>query len=392
MSLVPSNQIENSFQSHIEVEKINVSRTMCLLGALLYMLFGVADIFSVTTALSDVLLIRGSIVISLMLIYAYTYHPSFLKNYNLTLTFVYLISSVGIESMIYMAQPEDLASSIYFAGLLLVIMTIFAWSYMRIEASFITTITIIISYSALSIVKELPYEEVFVNVFFLFSAASIGFLSQLIRDRYLRENFILKCKLEKSLEDKTEEAKDHLYKANHDELTGLANRRYVTEQLENSLQIAKEKDKILLILFIDLNGFKQINDIYGHAAGDEVLTIVARRLELAVRGSDSLSRLGGDEFLVGLLIEKDHLSDVESMVEKYVKIISDPMNVDGQRLKVGASIGMAAYPIHGNKVSILMDIADKKMYQIKHGRVDKDSDQNRENEPVVIFPGNIRQK
>ena len=194
---------------------------------------------------------------------------------------------------------------------------------------------------------------------------------------------------------KTEEAKDNAYLANHDPLTELPNRRYMTELLEESMQIAKEKDKVLVIMFLDLNGFKQINDIYGHAAGDEVLIIVAKRLELAIRKGDHLSRLGGDEYLVGLMMEKENLSEIEGMTRKFVDLISQPMNVEGVRIKVGASIGISAYPIHGNKIEVLMEIADKKMYQVKRGKKQKSYEEpNHKNdqEPILIFPGNSRRK
>jgi len=390
------NSIESKYQEHIQQEKIRISRIMCVLGIVLFGFFGLIDFWALNSSLKESILLRLVVIGNLFTVYLLTFNPIFIKFYQSILSVTYIVSAGSIIWIIDLAAPGESAESMYFAGLMLVIMTLFSWSHLRNITSILITAIIISLYVFYKVMGgvsgSLAVSGIVATTAFIVSAGVIGFVNQLIRDKFLRENFHLQQSLTIALEDKTEEAKDHLYKANHDELTGLANRRHVTEQLENSLQIAKEKDKILLILFIDLNGFKQINDIYGHAAGDEVLTIVARRLELAVRGSDCLSRLGGDEFLVGLLIEKDHLSDVESMVKKYVKIISAPMNVDGQRLKVGASIGMAAYPIHGNKVSILMDIADKKMYQVKHGRVDKESDQNQENEPVVIFPGNIRQK
>ncbi|KAG1661948.1 chaperonin [Nymphon striatum] len=123
------------------------------------------------------------------------------------------------------------------------------------------------------------------------------------------------------------------------------------------MEEAEKKGKILVIMFLDLNGFKQVNDIYGHAAGDKVLKVVAKRLELAIRSGDHISRLGGDEYLIGLLMDKDHIA-----------IIAQPMNIEGIRVRVGSSIGLSAYPIHGNKISVLLDIADKRMYDAKKGR------------------------
>ena len=192
----------------------------------------------------------------------------------------------------------------------------------------------------------------FINLSFLISSAIIGFISQLIRDRHLRENFLLQQSLKEAYNEKAVEAKDNQYLANHDSLTDLPNRRYMTELLNESLSIAKEKDKVLIIMFLDLNGFKQVNDIYGHAVGDEVLIIVAKRLELAIRHGDHISRLGGDEYLLGLMMEKENLNEVEGMTAKFIDLISQPMNIEGLRIKIGASVGIAAYPMHGNNIDV----------------------------------------
>jgi len=237
--------------------------------------------------------------------------------------------------------------------------------------------------------------SLFVNIFFLLSAASIGFISKIIRDKHVKENFLLQQSLKEAVKEKTIEAEDNAYIANHDSLTKLPNRRYITELLEESLQLAKEREKVLAILFLDLNGFKQVNDVYGHAVGDTVLIIVARRLELAVRQGDNISRLGGDEYLVSLMMERENINDIEKMAVKFTEVISRPMNIDGLRIKVGVSIGIAAYPMHGNKVSVLLDIADKKMYKVKQGKestyLDNDHTAS-EAEPIVFFPENRKLK
>jgi diguanylate cyclase (GGDEF)-like protein len=218
--------------------------------------------------------------------------------------------------------------------------------------------------------KNLELSSLLVNILFLLSGASIGFVSQLIRDRYLRENFLLQQSLKEALQEKTTEAEDNEFLANHDSLTGLPNRRYITKLLEESLISAKEQDRVMVILFIDLNGFKQINDNYGHYAGDEVLKIVAQRLEMGMRKGDNLSRLGGDEYLIGLLMGKENLSEIEVIAKKFSDMVEQPMNVAGVSIKVSCSIGIAAYPIHGNDVSVLIEIADQKMYQVKKDNVE----------------------
>lgn len=386
-----SESLDKLYKSHLEIEKLSASRSLCIFGALLYLVFGVVDMFSLSVTLTEVLIIRGSVVVTMLLAVVASYSKAFLKFYDVTLAAVYIIASLGIEAMIYLSLPSDHASTAYFAGLLLVIMTVFSWAYFRLVTSLLIISVVIGTYAFLEIGRGMVLSSLFVNIFFLLSAASIGFISKIIRDKHVKENFLLQQSLKEAVEAKTIEAKDNAYLANHDPLTDLPNRRYVTELLEESLEMAKQEDKILAILFLDLNGFKQVNDAYGHNVGDEVLKIVAKRLEFAVREGDSISRLAGDEFLVGLLMEEEGFSEVNIMSAKFTAMISKPMNIDGMSIKIGVSIGIAAYPMHGNKINVLINIADKKMYKTKKGVQNVVSDrQQAESEPVVIFPGNSR--
>ena len=380
-------------QYYSETEVVNSTRTLSILSSLLFLMFAFVDIWAIPSTLFEVLVARGVVITCLLTTYFFTFNTHFYKYKDIVLSAIFLVSSFGIEYMIYKAQPSDHASSVYFVGLVLILMTLYSWTYLNFIASIAITGTVVTGYFIIEMFFRLEgailsIPELITNLFFIASAVVIGIVARLMRDKFIRENFILQQSLEKALEDKTEEAEDNAYLANHDALTGLANRRYATEKLEISLEIAKQKGKVLVILFIDLNGFKQINDIYGHAVGDDVLRITARRLELAVRKSDCLSRLGGDEYLIGLLIDKESLHEVESMVEKYSTIITDPIKTEGVRLQVGASIGLAAYPMHGNNITVLMDIADKKMYQVKQGKQKANNVQDDDSSPVVIFPGN----
>lgn len=379
-----NSETQEKYQIHIESEKISASRTLCILGSLLYLVFGIADIYSLSTSLTEVLVVRGSVVTLMFGAIALSYLKSFPRYYEVIISLVYLFAAAGIEAMIYLSTPGDHAANVYFAGLILVIMTVFSWAFFKIGTSIFIIVSILASYVYLGVLKGTPTPSLLVNLFFLISATSIGYISQIIRDRYLKENFYLQQSLKESVEEKTLEAKDNAYLANHDPLTDLSNRRHVTELLERSLQIAKEKDKVLALLFLDLNGFKQINDKYGHAVGDKVLVIVARRLELAIRDGDHLARLGGDEYLVSLMMEKATLIEIKQMAVKLTAIISKPMIVEGIKIIVGASIGISAYPMHGNKISTLLDIADKKMYGVKQGLQNITRDRNSQYESTVI--------
>lgn len=378
---------EEAFQSYISTERVKNSRSMCMLGAILFLMFAVIDVFALTSALSEVLLIRGVVIAGLMLGFVLTYQTYFDKYYDYIMSGIYLVVAVGVVVTIYLALPADYASKIYLATLLIVIMTIFAWSYFKIRTSALLIATIVSSYAFVAIEKNVPSAHMWINIAFLFGATSIGYFSQHIRDNYLRQNFLLQQSLEASVEEKTIEADQNAFIANHDALTGLPNRRYIIQLLDEMLITAKDKNKVMALMFLDLNGFKQVNDVYGHAAGDEVLRVVARRLESATRKGDQISRLGGDEFLVGLLMKEGTLSNLEQMAEKFIALISQDMSIEGEKIKIGASIGVAAYPIHGNTIDGLLEIADNQMYKAKHGRKEPIIRDYQPSDSVIIFPG-----
>ncbi len=117
-------------------------------------------------------------------------------------------------------------------------------------------------------------------------------------------------------------------------------------------------------MFLDLNRFKQINDSRGHSVGDKILVLVGRRLQLALRKSDLLARIGGDEFCILLsTITEEH--DVEHVVDKIQESMKSPLNMDGEMFQVSVSIGVATYPTNGDTIETLMQGADSQMYRNK---------------------------
>lgn len=165
---------------------------------------------------------------------------------------------------------------------------------------------------------------------------------------------------------RVEIARQQQYMASHDALTGLYNRSAFHEQLERSLVLAGRVGTSVALLFIDLDGFKRINDEFGHQAGDEVLRIVARRLGHAVRDADTVARLGGDEFLV--LLDADLTRELPQAIgQRILGALSQPMEVGGHPLCVGASIGVAMHPPLVGEIEVLMAAADQAMYAAKRG-------------------------
>jgi len=158
--------------------------------------------------------------------------------------------------------------------------------------------------------------------------------------------------------------------ANHDPLTGLANLRLARERLFGALSLAKRKDWKTAVMFLDLDGFKAINDTYGHDFGDEVLKKVAARMVDSLRQSDTVARIGGDEFLV-ILSEVSHRLTAANVAEKIIAEVSTPIAIDDRNITIGVSIGIAIYPDNGEDSRALMKKADDAMYYTK--RIGKNS-------------------
>ncbi|HQZ03371.1 MAG TPA: diguanylate cyclase [Thauera sp.] len=162
--------------------------------------------------------------------------------------------------------------------------------------------------------------------------------------------------------------KDHeiWLRANFDTLTGLPNRALVLDRLEQMIRRARRQETCVVVLFIDLDRFKPVNDTYGHEFGDRLLCAVARRLERLFREEDTVSRLAGDEFVV-LMPGSDCEETAAHAAEKIVHSLSEPFDVDGVQVSISASVGIACFPNHGETPESLIDRADQAMYRAKRG-------------------------
>lgn len=156
--------------------------------------------------------------------------------------------------------------------------------------------------------------------------------------------------------------------AHHDPLTGLPNRLVFEDRLSQALERARRSATRVALVFIDLNGFKAINDVHGHIAGDQVLVATARRLKEALRESDSVARIGGDEFvaiLEGLALNCSLAEEARGIGEKILSALSMPLSVANSPQRIGASLGIAVFPDHAPSMDRLIHIADLAMYEAK---------------------------
>lgn len=152
--------------------------------------------------------------------------------------------------------------------------------------------------------------------------------------------------------------------ANHDSLTGLPNRKMLLDRAETAVEAAAGTGTRVALLLLDLNGFKQVNDTIGHHAGDVLLQLVARRLQGVVRRPDLVARLGGDEFAVLLTGDPDD-DAAASVGARICERLREPFDIEGDPVRIGASIGVAMFPHHGAEVTALIRAADAYMYRAK---------------------------
>lgn len=153
--------------------------------------------------------------------------------------------------------------------------------------------------------------------------------------------------------------------ANHDTLTGLPNRRLLQDRINQAITRSDRSRKMSAICFLDLDGFKQINDTLGHDAGDDVLRSVAARLVKALRGDDTVARIGGDEFVL-LFGEIEGEQDIEPLLERLLEDVAQPVSTGDKAVSVTASIGVTFYPKDEQPAEVLLQHADAAMYVAKN--------------------------
>jgi diguanylate cyclase (GGDEF)-like protein len=154
------------------------------------------------------------------------------------------------------------------------------------------------------------------------------------------------------------------YLAQHDALTNLPNRIVLNDRISQAMKVSRRHRSQFAVLYIDLDNFKNINDSYSHAVGDSLLKEVAARLKYCVRDSDTVSRVGGDEFII-LLTDFDDMLDVTRIGKKILTALSTPYIFSRRKYHATASIGVSIYPDNGSDAADMINHADAAMYQAK---------------------------
>lgn len=193
------------------------------------------------------------------------------------------------------------------------------------------------------------------SIFIFLDALVIAFLFAFYTTRSISNEVLLRKRLETEL----------LHLATNDGLTGLPTRGLLLDRIHQAIAIAKRNKTFVAVLFIDLDSFKQVNDQYGHDAGDELLKLFSSRLKQNTREADSVGRLGGDEFLAVLHITSVKKGDLLPIINKYFEILMEPYPLTQHVLTLTSSIGISVYPFDGEEPLELINHADMAMYQAK---------------------------
>lgn len=175
---------------------------------------------------------------------------------------------------------------------------------------------------------------------------------------------ILLHELKTSHRELQSQIKKTTHAATHDILTGLPNRLFFIDHVSAAIIAARKQHKKLALLFIDLDGFKKINDDMGHKTGDRLLQLVAMRIKARLRDGDTVARLGGDEFVV-LLNNVNTAETAMNFAERLIDIFNEPFYIDNKTVLAAGSVGISLFPGHGEDVDTLIHHADTAMYKVK---------------------------
>ncbi|HYD81060.1 MAG TPA: diguanylate cyclase [Paucimonas sp.] len=364
-----SSDLESAYQIDLASEKIRVVWQTYALCTLLYAGFGVLDIWAMPSMLNVAWMVRGAIVVmnACIVLLAITRRDWFIRHYPSVTALSYFIWGVGIEYILALAVPSDSAWHSYYAGLLLVFMGLYTWTYLRFGVACIVGVALTALYLGIAIgvqrmVEHGQWHILVGNCFFLVSANIIGMFSMHTRERFSREAFLLKSALKRDLILKDEAKRQSDFLAEHDLVTGLLNRPRFLRELQAMLDAEAENPQIV-VLFLDLDKFKLVNDVYGNVVGDQVLLTVARRILNCIRDGDIAARVGSDEFVVALPVTDADDSPVDLVTRSLRIAIEQPMKIDDRIFRVMVSIGKAGCVSRNKTAQELIADADRDMTQ-----------------------------
>jgi diguanylate cyclase (GGDEF)-like protein len=355
---------ERAFRRGYWEEPIRMSRFAMASAAVLWATFGYLDYLVGRDALLELWFIRYAIGLpTIMISLALSYLTVFRARYHLFMVPGVVVCIGCIIAMVTVTEPPT--SDYYYAGLIIVL--VFSYTFLQLPVVYATLAGIVslLAYEYVAVfVKRSPFELIVNNTYFLFATNYVGVFACYSLERYRRKIFLHLRIIENDREQLAALTAELEELSAHDPLTGLYNRRQLAEHLEATMGLHERHGTPAAIMLIDLDDFKEINDRYGHLAGDELLRRTARVTTATIRRSDVAFRYGGDEFLV--LLPDTTLEAAEDLAERLVRrVMSFGRSDSGFEDAAGISVGVAAINDGISRSEDLLVAADRALYAAK---------------------------
>jgi diguanylate cyclase len=353
-------ETEQAFARYSFPRVLALSRMAITIGALAYFMYGLLDHrFLTADQLARVWHVRLLPVWVPAFVLLLSFYPLFKRFHESLLALVGLIAGLGLIAKMWYLPVE--ASPYNFPGLILVTILLYNLLGIRfIHALVINALLFLLYNLVFGHWRPYPPPTLLNHDLFFFAANLIGGTASYLGEYQSRELFVRQTKLDA-------ERRMHLERSLHDRLTGLPNRQLLTDRINRALAKARRDASLHAGMFIDLDGFKAINDRLGHDRGDLALRKVARRLLRAVREADTVARIGGDEFFV-LAQDIGSPENASQLVDKLLSFIEIPIAALPANTRLSASIGVCLFPGDGedtNDADAIIRLADHAMYRAK---------------------------
>ncbi|HEY8118025.1 MAG TPA: GGDEF domain-containing protein [Methylophilaceae bacterium] len=335
------------------------ARIALLVGAMMYGLYGVIDSLLIPAeAMGPVWFILALVIITALAVFALTFHKRFARINQFTLASTGFLGGLGLLGKMWLLP--DISISYFYAGLILIIFWCHCFSGLRFIHATWVSLSLLLLFNCMFLwLRQLPLLAMACFDFFIVSANIVGAFASHTSETQSRALFLREQELDRERHLQQE-------RALHDRLTGLPNRELLIDRIEQAINYSERNDQLCAGFFLDLDNFKPINDTYGHAVGDLVLQEVAVRLKRITRETDTLSRLGGDEFF---LLARDIKSeeDAKSLANKLAEQLNTPFGLQDLPFitKISVSIGICLLPYRDATAVDVIRRADQAMYIAK---------------------------
>ncbi|KAB2968454.1 GGDEF domain-containing protein [Zoogloea sp.] len=349
--------LETAFLRATQTRTRRQGQFACVVGIIVYLLHGALDQWFVAPELSGQIWLARLTALCvpvLVLLVSLTRHFDAIAHGLLA-----LVGAAAGTGLIAMQMNLPLASAPYYYPMM-VLVTFYTYNFIgtRFIHAFCVDMALFVVYNLMFFaLLDYPVHVLLGHDFFIVSANLIGGSVGYLTERQRRLLYLREQELEA-------ERTHHLQRSLHDPLTGLPNRELLYDRINQAELGARRKHTLHCGFFLDLDGFKSVNDSFGHKTGDQTLREVARRLQATVRASDTVARIGGDEFFV-LAENIGDLASAHALAHKLLAELATPFDFLPEHARMGASIGICPFPYEGMTVSDLIHRADEAMYRVK---------------------------